>query len=183
MKVLSLWQPWATLCSAPDPAHGGRPAKVHETRHWPPDHPLPIRVAIHATKRCNREVLATMVRAPFYGTLQACGFYPGDPRPFERRGVTLPYGRPLPFGAIIGVATVVDVVPTMVNTSCFTKVNAVDAYDLAFGNWSPGRFAWRLAHTAMLEEPIPFVGRQQALYPVPGDVLAQIMAQLQAVRA
>lgn len=176
MKVLSLYQPWATLCVAPDPAHGGRPAKVHETRHWPPDHPLPIRVAIHATKKCDRQILETIAAWPFRPALQRCGFYAGDPRPFVSRGIAPPHGRPLPFGAIIGVATIVTVTPT-------ERMLFVDQDDRAFGDWSRGRFAWQLADTAMLEAPIPFVGRQQALYPVPGDILAQITAQLQAVRA
>lgn len=43
MKVLSLWQPWASLKAAG--------VKLHETRHWATSHRGPI--AIHASKRLD----------------------------------------------------------------------------------------------------------------------------------
>ena len=178
MKVLSLWQPWATLCVAPDPAVG-RPPKEYETRHWRPDHPMPLRVAIHATQKSDRATYDLLRSSPFKDCLERCGFFAGDARPFVTRGHPIPRGlTPLPFGAIVGVATVIGVHRTDTVADIIERGSTM--LEFALGDWSPGRFAWKLVETAMLPEPIAFRGRQSPLYPVPGDILELIAAQLQA---
>lgn len=176
LRVLSLWQPWATLCVAPDPDHGGKPAKVHETRHFAPRLALPFSVAIHATKTWNAEVRAAFEDVRFRSALARCGFYPGDPRKVvgSVRGV--------PLGAIVGIARVVCVDATLVSAGDYDIVNKGDhSDDYTFGNFQDGRFAWRLADTLMLREPIPFSGRQDVLYPLPPAVAAAIDLQLRAI--
>jgi hypothetical protein len=106
LLVCALWQPWATLAAIADP-ETGEPPKAHETRHWAPRQATPFRVVIHATKTWNADCRAAVELEVFRSALKRIGFYPGDPRPFERRQITPPSGlQLLPLGALIAVATV-----------------------------------------------------------------------------
>lgn len=195
LTVLALWQPHAILCVAPDPEHGLQPAKVHETRHWAPRGAFPFAVAIHATKKFDNENRAFLTVPRFKDALKRCGYYPGDPRPFTAgRESSVPGGlKTLPLGAIVGLAVV---------CSCRRTDRAAE-FDLgaqvatpahdddrAFGYWTPMpkdprqmRFAWRLADTLLLPEPIPHTGRQEALYPVDITLQDRIHAQLRGMVA
>lgn len=179
LRVLSLWQPWATLCVAPDPSKDGKAApKEFETRSWPPRGPLPIRVAIHATKRMDRHLVELLTEWPFRDCLMRCGFFPGDPRPWLRRNISLFEDlRLLPLGAIVGVATIARVESCLTRRTRFGRLER-DYEEYALGDWSDGRYAWALTDTAMLSEPIPFTGRQSALYELPADVELQVWEQL-----
>lgn len=175
MRILSLWQPWATLCVAPHPLTG-EPPKRHETRSWAPCIPLPFTVAIHATAKWGREAVDAVTYEPnFRRALNQCGFFAAPSRPKAGILTSHPGLRPLPVGAIIGIAHVVEVVRTE------SLADGLPEYDRAFGDYSPGRFAWRLDAACMLDNPIPFKGRQQALYLIPPEIKAQIDAQLQGV--
>jgi hypothetical protein len=188
MRILSLWQPWATLYVAPDPDKDGEPAKTWETRGFRPRHPLPIPVAIHATKTWNLDLQALTGRPPFHDALTRAGFYPGDARPFRRLQdgrsapiATLPHGlRPLPLGAVIGVGTIVEVVRTE-DAADWLDGDPWRAQEMALGNWSPGRYAWRLERATMLPEPIPLKGRQDVLWPAPLFVIEAVQDQLRAM--
>jgi hypothetical protein len=174
IRVLSLWQPWATLCVAKDPATL-HPPKQYETRSWEPRRPFPMDVVIHATKKWDRENAMTAVDPGFRVALNRCGFLAG---PTTRTPALYPNLRPLPMGALIGVATVI---------ACYTTEWIADALsdeELLFGDYSPGRFAWRLAHVRPLPEPIPFRGRQDALYPLDDyteELIAKQLRQLTGV--
>jgi activating signal cointegrator 1 len=52
MKIISLWQPWASLVALG--------AKVHETRSWPTTYRGPL--LIHAARRWDRKLQAEWVR-------------------------------------------------------------------------------------------------------------------------
>lgn len=174
LRVLSLWQPWATLCVAPDPtSRHSTPPKRHETRSWQPRHPTPFGVAIHATKKMDGEIRAILKEQPFYDCLKRCGFLPQDPRGYMQRGIRVGSTglRILPLGAIVGVATVSSVVAT-------GSLQITSFEDVLLGDWSPGRFAWHLIDSVMLPEPIPFRGRQEALYELPADIERQVWEQL-----
>jgi hypothetical protein len=171
LRVCSMWQPWATLCVAPLPATG-KPPKQHETRAFAPRGPLPLHVAIHATKKWDSNNVWTATEFHFSEALRACGFLTG---PTTKRGVFAEPGlKPLPLGCIIGVATIVEVKPT---ASLF-PAEQVTHYDYEFGDWNPGRYAWRFEDALLLPEPIPFKGRQDVLYILDPAVQAQIYAQL-----
>lgn len=164
-----MWQPWATLCVAPY-LETGRPPKVHETRAFAPRASVPIDVAIHATKKWDSDNAWTSIDTIFRVALNGCGFLSG---PTTKRGVFAdPSLRPLPLGAIIGVATIV-----RVHTTEFIAESLDDA-DSALGDFSPGRYAWRFANTVLLPEPIPFKGRQDVLYLLDPSVQAAIDRQL-----
>jgi len=186
LRILSLWQPWATLCVAPDPAHGGRrPAKGNETRGWQPKSPPPIAVAIHATATMNGEILGRIHHDGFATVLQRLGYYAGDPRPWTKRNIAPPRGlRPLPLGAVVGVALIAGVEPTVDvarelqrEIEAGGELGARAADELRFGNYERGRFAFRLEHAHELRMPIPFAGKQHALYEAPAHLEDDIAAQ------
>jgi len=185
LLVLALWQPWAILCVAPDPAHGGQPAKEHETRHWAPFDQLPIRVVVHAAKRYDKENRDHFTEPRFAAALQRAGYYAGDPRPFlDRKALAPGVRRPVPLGAIVGLATIDRVLPTWPSTGdMFKAVEPIDVASLsdddrAFGNFAPHRFAWHLTGTVLLPEPVPFSARQEPLYALDGRARELVDAQL-----
>ncbi len=203
LVVLALWQPVATLCVAPDPENNGEPAKRHETRHWYPYGELPISVAIHAAKRFDAENRDSFTAPRFKEALKRSGFYPGDPREFTKRKMDPPMGlKPVPLGAIIGVATIAKLFSAMtIPPEAIAhgvqplRLDSLTDDDRAFGYFvrrvgvpglpddpHPYRYAWRLENTLLLPEPIPHSGRQEALYPVDVHLLDQITAQLRQLR-
>jgi hypothetical protein len=190
-RVLSLWQPWATLCVGFNGAGTTPPlpAKQYETRHFQPRFKLPIEVAIHAAKRWHRLETERVQAWPFADALLRAGYSLRDPSKdygFSGGREYTAYGlgpKQIPLGAIIGVATIVAVCPTQ------TALGSVDSLtgehfrraqeEFQFGDYSAGRFAWQLANAIELPTPILFRGRQDVLYELPADVDAAITEQLE----
>jgi hypothetical protein len=119
--------------------------KCWETRSWY------IRyrgvLAIHAAMKTSTELRALRAEEPFLTTLRGLG--------------------ELPFGAIVAVAYLGDCVPTQ-------RVAAgLDADELAFGDFTAGRWAWKLENITPLRAAIPARG-SRGLWdwePPPGCVL------------
>jgi hypothetical protein len=205
MRALTLTQPWATLSVAPllVTARGadycvasGRPPKRHETRGWKVGQAqLPLRIAIHAGKgdaglrgglvdSCGRFV------DRYAWPLHACGYETIDPWARAKGKVVpdllnaaRPRGsvKPVPLGAIVGVVTVRAIVRTSDWRSLIID-EETDLLDQRLGDWSPGRWAWRMENAIALEEPIPCRGYQQ-LWELPADVAAAVSLQLTEARA
>ncbi len=152
MKALSLTQPWASLVAIG--------AKQYETRSWQVAlGPYGFQIAIHASKGFPWEAKALMRREPF-------------------RAALLPHGykvpATLPLGAIVAVATVLKLWRTS------DLVRGLSEQERAFGDWTPGRFAWQLGNVRRLPEPIPCKGAL-GFWEVPADVEAEIRRQLAEV--
>jgi hypothetical protein len=177
-RVLSLWQPWATLTVAHAlPPHPPLPAKRVETRHFVPHGQPPLSVAIHATKKWNG-AFARMIRTwPFADALRGCGYSIEDPRVLKGER-DLSDRKPLPLGAIIGVATILRVTPAEELLTAWSSDSERYAQEIALGNYAPGRFGWHLDNALELAEPIPFSGRQDVLYELDAAIDAAIDAQL-----
>lgn len=165
MKCLSLWQPWATLL-----AHG---RKRVETRGWSTSHRGPL--LIHAAKKWTREIEEIALAEPFARVLREIG--------------VLSYGSfgaaqwSLPLGAIVGRVDVADVFDA---EDVWAEPNHTDAPvrerrfgmltlttgmdEHAFGDYSPGRFAWLCTNPVAFATPLPFRGAQ-GLFDVPEDLL------------
>lgn len=62
----------------------------------------------------------------------------------------------LPTGCVVAIARLVDVIPT--EDRAF--VEGLSDAERAFGDFSPGRYAWQFADVRRLEEPIAATGRQ-----------------------
>jgi hypothetical protein len=124
-----------------------------------------------------------MIRSwPFSDVLREAGVSIEDPRLLDgQRDLS---GRlPLPLGALIGVATIVDVLPSETLLDAWAKDDDLDAHtvEIALGNYAPGRFGWVLANQRELPEPIPFTGRQDVLYELAPEYEALVDAQLGSV--
>lgn len=202
LRVLSLWQPHATLCVTPDPTIAAQRAalipmapKKYETRHWAPRFPTPFDVVIHATKRWGPSERDTALLPAFRAALQRCGFLPtiaeqvAHPNYEELRRRNAGGPQPLPLGALVGVVTVLKVLTTD-DAIAMERLTAAEglhewvrrrAADVVhFGDFTPGRFAWWLSAPRPLSAPIPFRGRQEPLYQLPNDVAVRVAEQLGA---
>lgn len=145
MKALPLWQPYASLVAAG--------AKRVETRAYPPRR-LGLRdgqrIAIHACK--TDKAIRLALREPFRTAL---------------RSVQGPKGpTDLPLGALLCTATIL-------RSFCVTGSvipMAISPVELAFGDYSAGRWGWMLGDVVQLPEPIPFTG-SQGTFDVPDELL------------
>lgn len=109
-------------------------AKPYETRSWSTHYRGPL--AIHAGKSQSD---LRLLHDPSWRM------------PFDHAGVD-PHN--LPLGAVVAVVWLDDVVPTPDVDDGLTLT------DLFFGDFSPGRYAWRLVNVRRLEAPIPARGYQ-----------------------
>jgi hypothetical protein len=161
MKAISLWQPWASLIACG--------AKIHETRGWATSYRGAL--LIHAAKRrMDRETMELFHTGPFQRALS----------PKKHTILALPSD--LPYGAALCVVNLADCVPTERHIAAASRAGfniGRVMWDVNFGDFTPGRFAWRLENLRVLPEPIPMVGRQ-GLFNVPADVLARVEAALAA---
>ena len=131
-SAVSLWQPWASLLFTTPPT------KEHETRSWPaPASRIGKPTMIHAAKQPIRlDHLSDALH-------DLCGdVFGGD------------YRLTLPRGCFIGMAILADSRPT-----CGDDRLLPDE-DYITGDWSPGRFAWRMDERRRLIMPIPARGQQ-----------------------
>lgn len=133
IRVLSLWQPWATLWVAG--------AKLIETRSWGTSYRG--RIAVHAGK--SLEGMSVCYQEPFAEVLAALGY-----DAFSK----------LPRGGVIGVVNLVDC--KAMGPLAFTlDGNRLSGREIAFGRYAPGRFAWITGRErTILAEPIPVRGTQ-----------------------
>ena len=139
-KTLSLWQPWASLCVHPLEVY----RKRYETRSWPcPSWLMGREVAIHATKTLQREAREFVEDAIDDGET----FFTDA---FDGLGLSLDE---LPLGAVLGVVRVVECLR-------MERVNPT-TQEVAFGDYEPGRYAWRLELVESFPEPIPARGAQK----------------------
>ena len=142
MKVISIWQPFASLI-----VEG---CKVYETRGWKaPDSIIGTRIGIASTKTvlpAQREHCADEKFKEFY----------------ERTG--LDDWLDLPRGTLLGTVEVEGV--ELISEELLSEVSFEE---MAYGWWTVGGYAWRLIKPIKLEEPIPIRG-MQGLYEWKGDL-------------
>lgn len=163
MKAITLTQPWATLV-----AYG---EKRIETRSWTTRHRGEL--AIHAAKGLGpiggmAGLVAVIEQDPFASVLRS-----------HLSGYTVEErARDLPLGVIVAVTELVDVVPTeqvwhaMKNTLEFASAERIEQ-EAAFGDYTPGRWAWILNNRVNLYDGIPCRG-SLGLWDVPPEVEADI---------
>ena len=137
MKAITVTQPFATLCAIN--------AKRIETRGWKTDYRGPL--AIHAGKGCPPEFVALAHTEPFFSILKAAGYALfGD----------------LPRGAVIATCRLVECLQIGPRIAAFGVANEgewrLTDQERAFGDYTPGRYAWLLADVQPLAAPIPARG-------------------------
>jgi hypothetical protein len=120
-------------------------AKTYETRGWSTNHRG--RILIHAGK--SREMGSAVIHLP----------------PFKK---FIPDFHALPFGAIVGEACVSYTVQT---ENVRKKIFGTD--ELAFGDYSTGRFAWKLTEPKSYKNPV-YCNGSLSLWDCPDEILDQI---------
>lgn len=143
MKALTIIQPWASLIALG--------AKKIETRSWYTDYRGPL--AIHASKNFPKKNRDLLFDEPFWTTFKA--------RTIPNSSETL-----LPTGVIIAVCWLVDCLKIgfkyFHNGRIYVELSdksQVEGNELAFGDYTPDRYAWILEDVRMLPKPISVKGR------------------------
>jgi hypothetical protein len=145
MKVISLWQPWASAIPMG--------LKTIETRSWVTNYRGPL--AIHAAKTKDGLNPNRFSDDTLFQILQTMKFYGADIKK-------------LPFGAIIATAELVDCIEIPNHRADYIYLQSkdlrtnIDVYsrEILFGDYTPGRFAWILSDIRALEKPILAIGQQ-----------------------
>lgn len=183
MKALTLTQPWAALV-----AMG---AKKIETRNWSTAYRGPL--VIHAAKGLG----------PVGGKRGFCNLVWGQPFasvlfPGWRDADDDDTVRAFEFGAIVATCTLIDCVLTHnpavahepgtpwfvgarkgVGQHYYEVPPPEDSNEYAFGDYSPGRFAWLLADVKALPEPVECRGALGLWEP---DTLTQMAIKRQEIK-
>ena len=138
-KVITLWEPYASLVVIG--------AKQFETRTWTTKHRGTL--LIHAAARIPEDCLELACTEPFASALAKAGLRV-SPDPTLTSG----YKHNFRAGYILG----------RVQLERIEKVERVrqgiSPEELAFGDYSNGRYAWELENPEVFAEPIPMRGRQ-----------------------
>lgn len=138
MKVLSLTQPWASLMAIG--------AKRIETRSWPTTYWGPV--AIHASKSFPLEAQELVIE--------------NDVFRFALREAGVLHPVDLPRGAIIAVGNLHKVGRIGRRWDDAVIVHGlelpIEGDELAFGDFTPGRYGWVFTNVTRLPQPIPAKG-------------------------
>ena len=148
MKAITIWQPWATLVITG--------AKSFETRSWAPQHRGPL--VIHAGKKWTAALKDLCFTEPFCNALSIAAA-------LTKWTET---GPELPLGALLGVVEVVECHPTDKVRGFTMKFG-----ELAFGDFTDGRFAWELVVCKRFAKPIPYRGHQ-GMWDVSDELLVEL---------
>lgn len=133
MRVISLWQPYASLLVYEFKRFETRPFAAPSTLFGEP-------IGIASTKNLKPEQIAAY-----------------EDRAFQHHyePTCLPELSDLPFGCVLGT---VEVIESVLMTPEFIAAQSPE--ERAFGDWRPGRYAWRCENSRPLREPLPARGAQ-----------------------
>jgi hypothetical protein len=144
MKAIAIQQPWAQLLVAG--------AKQYHVCRWRPRCRGPLLIqstgifAAAGRKLCAREPFASVLG-----------------------GLGITKDADLPLGMILGQVTLEDCQPT--DRVLF---EGLEARQLAFGDFLPGHFAWKLSEPNRFVQPIPYLGAP-GIFEVPEDCLGRVL--------
>ena len=131
MKTITLWQPWASLIATG--------AKKIETRSWPTKYRGLL--AIHASASAPSWVKKLRFIEPYRSVLY-------------KHNLLLSADK-WPFGKVVATCNLVDCVEI---TNQF--IDGLTEQEKAFGDYTPGRYAWILEDVKKLDPPVPAKGKQ-----------------------
>lgn len=138
MKAITVWQPWAQLL-----AEG---KKHDETRSWATKYRGPI--LIHAAAKDPLFGISTMTDEAWEKVLLSFGLYEEFNR-FER----------FPTGAIIGAAILTDC--KLIDQAYHDFTKDLCPEEFLYGDFTVGRYAWRLEQPVLFKNPVPAAGKQR----------------------
>ena len=138
IRIISLWQPWATLIALG--------LKQYETRSWSTDYRG--KLAIHAAKRpVNKDELADI-------SYSSAGHLTWE----QMSAIDYPLGQIV---AIADLTACLEMVGDISRSpSEVANIHLQTWLETAVGDWQTGRYAWKLENVVALPQPIPFKGGQ-----------------------
>lgn len=139
MKAITVWQPWAWLLAAG--------IKHDETRSWRTNYRGEI--LIHAAKKEFHEV-APLMTIEAYAALEA--------ELFRRNMNLMDRNRYFHTGAIIGTAILTDC--KLIDQEYHDFIKELCPEEFLYGDFTVGRYAWRLEKPQLFKTPIPTPGKQ-----------------------
>ncbi len=139
MKAITLWQPWAQLIVMG--------AKKIETRGWCTTYRGEI--MIHAAKKPVLDCFKLMTEDAAMQMQIAMT---------ERRMMRTDILGYYPTGVIVGKARLADCVK--ITEKYAIELEKCNPQEYAFGDFTPGRFAWVLEDVEQFQQPIPASGKQ-----------------------
>lgn len=145
--ALSLDQPWASLVATPRPDDPSIGLKEYETRSW--STPYRGDILLHATQTIPEGIARRLA-----DELHAAGTLPAI----------------LPRGCFLAVARILEIYPTE------KAVEWISEREYSFGDYRPGRFAWRLGKLRPLAAPLEGRGYQKFFSKIPPEVLEAVRA-------
>ena len=144
MRIISLWDPWASFIAA---GH-----KRYETRAWKTPYRGPLAIHAAQTPKCIKD-----------GTTERLVKEIGED--WEKwKNFNWPYGK------IIVLCDLKDCIRTI---DCRKDIHGVDRI---LGDYSVGRWAWRLENVRVLKNPIPFKG-MQGIRVLPKEIEEQVLRE------
>lgn len=149
---ISLNEPWASLCLTLNPTTR-LPYKRHETRSWTTKKRGLL--LIHASKKWNPSLRDLCRKEPFFSVLIKLYRGPWAKLFDDTRG------------CIIGGAYLTDIKST-------NEFKPADELDLAFGDYSPNRYAWVLERPFKFLAPVPQRGALGIFRVSSAEILAAI---------
>lgn len=150
IPTISLWNPWAPAIVVNHPFYPGTGLKQYETRSWQcPEKYIGKRVLVHAAKKDDEENTPMLLNWPF-----------------SRYNVALK-GK-LHYGAIIGSV----VIEECITTEKFIELPVTDRTDeeMGMGDYSIGRYAWKLNSPVLFDVPVVIRGFQK-IYGTPLSII------------
>lgn len=161
MNAITLSQPWASLVATGKVRAHAMPFPTEELGVY----------AIVAARSFNRQQIATALGPNFLRWIAETGI------------TTL---ADIPRGAVVGVVdlcgvSVIDAGPVKLEGEDFVVTRdgpiSLVAENAAFGDWIPGRYAWKFESCIALAEPIPCRGAR-GVRALPADVEALVRSQI-----
>lgn len=134
MKGITIWQPWAQLLVTG--------IKKNETRSWQTHYRGEI--LIHAAKQNPLRGMEMISDAAWKKALISLGLH-NNLDPIEQ----------FPTGVIVGKAKLVDC-----RQIDDRLIQSLSAEELAYGDFTPGRYAWVMEDPEVFKQPIPAKGKQ-----------------------
>ena len=166
MRLLSLWEPWATLMALG--------VKTIETRSWNTAYTGPLAIHASAGGLTHPDLWNLCSEPDFKKALAphvpAFAYLSGGPtRALQRHLVDS-----FPRGKILCVVNLIEGVRTEKIWDSYPELRAKEE---PFGNYEPLRYGWVTGMIGTLKNPIPYKAKQ-GLNSVAPDVQAQIEEQL-----
>jgi len=151
LKVISLWQPWASAVAVA--------AKAIETRSWEASYVGLLAIHASARRPTAREAAFLHSQPEWPAALRSLGWDPAH-SPAEDFA-TLPYGSIVAMTLLRGCRPSESFLPEEIDQPRLVEEGRPTWTERQMGDFTPGRFGWLLTLLGAVREPVPCRGRQR----------------------